>query len=126
MVEADIGSPPFRLTLDGGDVWTCESLIIATGAQARWLGLPSEDRFKGFGVSACATCELLFWGSGKEVERPRRAAAAVEEALYLSHLASKVTVIHRRDTFRAEYDHAERPFKKPDVRGGVERPLARG
>ena len=89
-VEADIRQRPFRLTLDGGDVWTCDALIIATGAQATWLGLPSEERFKGFGVSACATCDGFFF-RGKEVLVVGGGNTAVEEALYLSHLAANVT-----------------------------------
>jgi thioredoxin reductase (NADPH) len=114
VVEADIRRHPFRLKLDGGDVWTCESLIIATGAQARWLGLPSEDRFKGFGVSACATCDGFFF-KGKNVLVVGGGNTAVEEALYLSHLAAKVTVIHRRDTFRAERIMRERLTARDNV-----------
>ena len=101
VVSADIRQRPFRLTLDSGDVWTCDALVIATGAQARWLGLPSEERFKGFGVSACATCDGFFY-KNKSVLVIGGGNTAVEEALYLSHLAAKVTVVHRRDSFRAE------------------------
>jgi thioredoxin reductase (NADPH) len=114
VVEADIRQTPFRLTLDGGDVWTCDALIIATGAQARWLGLPSEDRFKGFGVSACATCDGFFF-KGKEVLVVGGGNTAVEEALYLSHLAAKVTVIHRRGEFRAERIMRERLMARENV-----------
>ena len=88
VVEADIRHRPFRLKLDSGDVWTCDVLIIATGAQARWLGLPSEDRFKGFGVSACATCDGFFF-KGKDVLLVGGGNTAVEEAIYLSHLAAQ-------------------------------------
>lgn len=114
VVEADLSRRPFRLTLDGGDVWTCDVLIICTGAQARWLGLPSEERFKGFGVSACATCDGFFY-KGKEVLVVGGGNTAVEEALYLSHLASKVTVIHRRGEFRAERILQDRLFARKNV-----------
>ena len=114
VVEADIGQSPFRLTLDGGDIWTCDALIIATGAQARWLGIPSEERFKGFGVSACATCDGFFF-KGKDVLVVGGGNTAVEEALYLSHLAAKVTVIHRRGEFRAERIMRERLAARENV-----------
>jgi thioredoxin reductase (NADPH) len=114
VVEADIKHHPFRLKLDGGDVWTCNVLIIATGAQARWLGLPSEERFKGFGVSACATCDGFFF-KGKDVLLVGGGNTAVEEAIYLSHLARKVTVVHRRDSFRAERIMQTRLFARDNV-----------
>jgi thioredoxin reductase (NADPH) len=114
VIQADIKQHPFRLTLDSGDVWTCDALIIATGAQARWLGLPSEERFKGFGVSACATCDGFFF-KGKSVLVVGGGNTAVEEALYLSHLAAKVTVVHRREEFRAERIMRERLFARDNV-----------
>jgi thioredoxin reductase (NADPH) len=114
VVEADVKHRPFRLKLDGGDVWTCDVLIVATGAQARWLGLPSEERFKGFGVSACATCDGFFF-KGKDVLLVGGGNTAVEEAIYLSHLARKVTLVHRRETFRAERIMQTRLFARDNV-----------
>jgi thioredoxin reductase (NADPH) len=114
IVEADIKSRPFRLKGDSGAVYTCDALIIATGAKAKWLGLPSEKTFMGFGVSACATCDGFFY-RGKEVVVIGGGNTAVEEALYLANLASKVTVVHRRGEFRAERILQERLLQKPNV-----------
>jgi thioredoxin reductase (NADPH) len=97
---ADLKSRPLRLTGDSG-VYTCDALIIATGASAKYLGIPSEERFKGKGVSACATCDGFFY-KGQRVAVIGGGNTAVEEALYLSHIASHVTVVHRRDKFKAE------------------------
>jgi thioredoxin reductase (NADPH) len=113
-VEADLAQRPFRVRLDGGDTWSCDALIIATGAQARWLGLPSEERFKGFGVSACATCDGFFF-KGKDVLVVGGGNTAVEEALYLSHLAQNVTLVHRRDALRAERILQERLFARENI-----------
>jgi thioredoxin reductase (NADPH) len=114
VVEADLSRRPFRLKLDGGAQWTCDVLIICTGAQARWLGLPSEERFKGFGVSACATCDGFFF-KGKDVLVVGGGNTAVEEALYLSHLARKVTLVHRRNAFRCERILQERLSGRANV-----------
>jgi thioredoxin reductase (NADPH) len=114
IVEADIASRPFRLTGDSGTVYTCDALIVATGAQAKWLGIPSEQKFQGFGVSACATCDGFFY-RGKDVVVIGGGNSAVEEALYLSNLARHVTVIHRRNEFRAERILQERLFAKDNV-----------
>jgi thioredoxin reductase (NADPH) len=114
IVEADIARRPFRLKGDSGTEYTCDALIIATGAQAKWLGISSEETFKGFGVSACATCDGFFY-RGKDVVVIGGGNSAVEEALYLSNLARSVTVIHRRDEFRAERILQDRLFKKDNV-----------
>jgi thioredoxin reductase (NADPH) len=112
--SVDFSSHPFRLIGDGGDVYTCDALIIATGAQAKWLGLPSEETFKGFGVSACATCDGFFF-RGKDVMVVGGGNTAVEEALYLSNLAASVTLVHRRDSLRAERILQDRLLAHPKV-----------
>jgi thioredoxin reductase (NADPH) len=114
VVAADLSARPFRLTLDSGAVLLAETVIIATGAQAKWLGLPSEQKFQGFGVSACATCDGFFY-RGKEVLVIGGGNTAVEEALYLTNFASKVTLIHRRDELRAERILQERLFAHPKI-----------
>jgi thioredoxin reductase (NADPH) len=114
IVKVELGRRPFRLTGDSGDTYSCDALVIATGAQAKWLGLPSETKFQGFGVSACATCDGFFF-RGKEVVVIGGGNTAVEEALYLANLASKVTVVHRRDAFRAERILQDRLSKHPKI-----------
>ena len=115
VTSIDLFAPPFTALVDGGDTYRAESVIIATGAQARWLGLPNEKRLSGAGVSACATCDGFFF-------RDRRVAVvgggntAVEEALYLTNFASSVTLIHRRDRLRAEDILQRRLFANPKVR----------
>ncbi|MCC6890292.1 MAG: thioredoxin-disulfide reductase [Hyphomicrobiales bacterium] len=112
--KVTLGQRPFRLECDSGDVYFADSLIVATGAQARWLDLPSEQKFKGYGVSACATCDGFFY-RGKSVYVIGGGNTAVEEALFLTNFASKVTVLHRRDSFRAEKILQERLFKNPKI-----------
>lgn len=114
IVEVELGRRPFRLQGDSGARYTCDTLVVATGAKARWLGIPSETKFKGYGVSACATCDGFFF-RGKAVAVIGGGNTAVEEALYLSHIAAKVTLVHRRDSFRAERILQERLFKTPNV-----------
>ena len=112
--RVDLSQRPFRLWGDGGETYSCDALIVATGAQAKWLGLPSEQTFQGFGVSACATCDGFFFRN-KEVVVVGGGNTAVEEALYLANLAAKVTLVHRRDTLRAERVMQERLFKHPKI-----------
>ena len=114
ITAVDLSRGPFRLTGDSGDAYACDALIVATGAQARWLGLPSEARYQGFGVSACATCDGFFFRK-KEVVVVGGGNTAVEEGLYLANIAAKVTVVHRRDAFRAERILQERLFRHPNV-----------
>ncbi|MEO9873318.1 MAG: thioredoxin-disulfide reductase [Anderseniella sp.] len=115
IVEVNVDQRPFRLKGDSGNEYTCDSLIICTGAQARWLGLPTEEKFKGFGVSACATCDGFFY-RGKRVVVVGGGNTAVEEALFLTKFASEVVVVHRRDEFRAERILQNRLFENPKVK----------
>ena len=112
--KVDLARRPFQIECDSGDRYHADSIIIATGAQARWLELPSEQKFKGYGVSACATCDGFFY-RGKDVLVIGGGNTAVEEALFLTNFASKVTVVHRRDSFRAEKILQERLFKNPRI-----------
>ncbi|MBA4227399.1 MAG: thioredoxin-disulfide reductase [Hyphomonas sp.] len=114
ILSVDFETRPFKAVGESGTVYTADSVIISTGAQAKWLNLPSEEKFKGFGVSACATCDGFFY-RGKEVLVIGGGNTAVEEALFLTNFASKVTVIHRRDHFRAEKILQDRLFKNPKV-----------
>ncbi len=115
IVAVDFSRRPFRATADSGTVHEADSVVIATGAAARWLGLPSEQALQGFGVSACATCDGFFY-RGRRVAVIGGGNTAVEEALYLAQLASEVTLIHRRDTLRAEKILQRRLFAHPNVR----------
>jgi len=112
--KVDLGRRPFVATGDSGDVYVGETVIIATGAQARWLGLPSEDLFRGFGVSACATCDGFFF-RGKNVVVVGGGNTAVEEAIYLTNHARRVTLVHRRNRLRAEKILQDRLFRNPKI-----------
>jgi len=114
VVDVDFSDRPFRAFCDSGDVYLADTVIIATGAQARWLGLDSEQRLQGAGVSACATCDGFFFG-GKRVAVVGGGNTAVEEALYLTHHAEHVTLIHRRDSLRAEKILQRRLFSNPKI-----------
>lgn len=114
IVKVDLKTKPFRLTGDGGDLYTCDALIICTGAQARWLGIPTEEKYKGYGVSACATCDGFFYRD-KNVMVIGGGNTAVEEAIFLTNFAKKVTVVHRRDSFRAEKIMQDRLFNNPKI-----------
>jgi thioredoxin reductase (NADPH) len=117
ITSVDLSKRPFHAQGDSGDTYIADALIIATGAQARWLRLPSEEIFNGYGVSACATCDGFFYRN-KEVVVVGGGNTAAEEALYLSNLASKVTIIHRRDRLRAEPILQDRLLAKPNVDPG--------
>ena len=112
--SVDLSVRPFRLVGDSGDTYSCDALIICTGAQARWLGLASEDLFKGFGVSACATCDGFFY-KGKSVVVVGGGNTAMEEALFLTKFAAKVTIVHRRNEFRGERILRERVAANPKI-----------
>lgn len=114
VTKLDLGQRPFVAECDSGRRITADAVILATGAQARWLGLPSEEKFKGFGVSACATCDGFFYRN-REVLVIGGGNTAVEEALFLTKFASKVTLVHRRDSLRAEKILQQRLFKHPKV-----------
>jgi len=114
VVEADLSRRPFVCRGDSGDTYVGETIVVSTGAQARWLGLPSEEAYRGFGVSACATCDGFFF-RGKEVVVIGGGNTAVEEALYLTNHATRVTLIHRRDTLRAEKILQDRLFRHPKI-----------
>jgi thioredoxin reductase (NADPH) len=114
IVSCDLSRRPFLCLGDSGDTYVAESIVICTGAQARWLGLPSEEKFRGLGVSACATCDGFFFRN-REVAVIGGGNTAVEEALYLTHHASRVTLIHRREKFRAEQILQTRLFANPKI-----------
>lgn len=110
----DLKKKPFTLNCESGDTYTCDVLIICTGAQARWLGIPSEEAFKGFGVSACATCDGFFYRD-KEVVVVGGGNTAVEEAIFLTNFAKRVTLVHRRDSLRSERILQDRLLKNPKI-----------
>ena len=114
IIAIDLSRRPFVATGDSGDLYTGDTVIIATGAQARWLGLPSEEAFRGFGVSACATCDGFFF-RGKDVFVVGGGNTAVEEAIYLTNHARRVTLVHRRDALRAEKILQDRLFRNPKI-----------
>jgi len=115
VVALDLKTRPFVVRCDSGRTLAADTIILATGAKAKWLGLPSEEKFKGFGVSACATCDGFFFRN-KHVAVVGGGNSAVEEALYLANIAETVTVVHRRDAFRAEKILVERLANRPNVR----------
>src|SRR6202023_1576899 len=114
VTSIELSQRPFRIACDSGDIYLAESLVIATGAQARWLDIPSEQKFKGYGVSACATCGGFFY-RGKNVIVVGGGNTAVEESLFLTNFASNVTLVHRRDNLRAEKILQDRLFKHPMI-----------
>ncbi len=114
ITSLDLTARPFTAQADSGLTYTADAVILATGAQAKWLGLPSEEKFKGFGVSACATCDGFFY-RGREIVVIGGGNTAVEESLFLTNFASKVTLIHRRDTLRAEKIMQDRLFRHPKI-----------
>jgi thioredoxin reductase (NADPH) len=115
VTEVETTVRPFTVKTDSGTVWTADTIIISTGAKAKWLGIESEQHFQGFGVSACATCDGFFYRN-RDVIVVGGGNSAVEEALYLSNIAKSVTVVHRRDEFRSEKILRERLFQRPNVK----------